>query len=39
MSSNGTKFAVIALVVLGLMLVLAPIMLEAGFGVVSLPPL
>ncbi len=39
MSSKGTKFAVLALVVLGMMLVLAPIVLQAGVGVVSLPPL
>ena len=39
MSSNGRKIALFALVVLGLMLVLVPIVLEPGFGVVALPPL
>ena len=37
--SDRTKFAVAVLILLGLMLLLVPIVLEAGFGVVALPPL
>ncbi len=37
--SNRTKVAIVALILLGLMLVLVPIVLEAGFGVLALPPL
>jgi hypothetical protein len=36
---NSAKIAVIAVILLGLMLVLVPIVLEAGFGIVALPPL
>ncbi len=37
--TNRTRVAIVVLILLGLMLALVPIVLEAGFGVVALPPL
>ena len=37
--SNRAKIALVALVVIGLLVVLVPLVLQAGFGVIALPPL